>query len=205
MGFYDRYVLPRVLDFAMRLEPIMRQRGKVVPKASGRVLEIGMGSGLNLAFYDRGRVTKLWGLEPSEELRRIAGERARQVAVDVEFLPLPGESIPLEDGSVDTVVTTYTLCTIPGVLQALREMCRVLVPGGTLLFAEHGRAPDPGVERWQNRLNRVWGSFTGGCNLNRPIADLIRDGGFRVESLETMYLPGPRPLTFNYLGSATRD
>src|SRR3569832_2370886 len=157
MGLYDRYVLPRILNYVMHDKPIMRQRAKVVPLAQGRVLEIGIGSGLNLSFYDRGRIAKLWGLEPSEELRRIARERARAAGMDVEFLGLPGEQIPLEDGSVDTVVTTYTLCTIPDVARALGEMRRVLVPGGTMLFSEHGRAPDVGVARWQDRLDCVWG------------------------------------------------
>jgi ubiquinone/menaquinone biosynthesis C-methylase UbiE len=201
MGVYQTYLLPRLIDFAMRQKPVMMQRRKVVPQARGRVLEIGIGSGLNLEFYDRGRVGKLWGLEPSPELRAIAAERARAAGIDVEFLGLPGEQIPLGDASVDTVVTTYTLCTIPGVDQALREMRRVLAPEGVLLFSEHGRAPDAGVARWQDRLNTAWGYVGGGCNLNRPIDELIRRAGFRVE-LETMYLPGPRPFTFNYWGRA---
>lgn len=204
MGLYDRFVLPRLLDFAMRQKPIAMQRQKVVPEASGRVLEIGIGSGLNLAFYDRGRVAKLWGLEPSEELRRIAGERARAAGMEVEFLGLPGEQIPLDDASVDTVVTTYTLCTIPGVERALGEMRRVLVPGGTMLFSEHGRAPDADVARWQDRLDRVWGYVAGGCHLNRPIAQLIRDAGFRMSALDSMYVPGPRPFTYTYWGRAER-
>jgi ubiquinone/menaquinone biosynthesis C-methylase UbiE len=169
------------------------------------VLEIGIGSGLNLAFYDRGRVAKLWGLEPSEELRRIARERARAAGMDVEFLGLPGEQIPLEDGSVDTVVTTYTLCTIPDVARALGEMRRVLVAGGTMLFSEHGRAPDASVARWQDRLDRVWGNIAGGCHLNRAIPHLIGDAGFRMDSLDTMYVPGPRPFTYTYWGRAARD
>jgi SAM-dependent methyltransferase len=138
-------------------------------------------------------------------MRRVARERARAAGVDVEFLGLPGETIPLDDASVDTVVTTYTLCTIPGVARALGEMRRVLAPGGALLFSEHGRAPDPGVVRWQDRLNGVWGWIGGGCNLNRPIADLIRDAGFGFSSIETMYLPGPRPMTYNYWGRAVRE
>ncbi|MBY0278860.1 class I SAM-dependent methyltransferase [Candidatus Binatia bacterium] len=205
MGLYDRLVLPKLLDFAMRQKPISMQRQKVVPEASGRVLEIGIGSGLNLAFYDRGRVTKLWGLEPSEELRRIARERARAAGIEVEFLGLPGEQITLDDASVDTVVTTYTLCTIPGVARALGEMRRVLVPGGAMLFSEHGRAPDADVVRWQDRLDRVWGYVAGGCHLNRPIAELIRDAGFRMSALDSMYVPGPRPFTYTYWGKAERD
>ena len=157
MGFYDRHVLPKLLDFAMRQKPIMLQRGKVVPMAQGRVLEIGIGSGLNLEFYDRARVEKLWGLDPSEELRRLARERAHTAGIDVEFLGLPSEQIPLADASVDTVLTTYTLCTIPDVARALTEMRRVLRPGGVLVFSEHGRAPDSNVARWQDRLDGVWG------------------------------------------------
>lgn len=204
MGLYDRYVLPKVIDFAMRQKPVMRQRAKVVPQARGRVLEIGVGSGLNLSFYERARVSCVLGLDPSKELQAIARERAREAGMEVEFLSLSSEEIPLEDASVDTVVTTYTLCTIPDVSGALREMRRVLKPGGELLFAEHGKAPDEGVRRWQDRLNRVWGCIGGGCNLNRAIPDLIRDAGFRIDSLETMYLPGPRPMTFNYWGRASR-
>ncbi|MEW6268458.1 MAG: class I SAM-dependent methyltransferase [Thermodesulfobacteriota bacterium] len=201
MGLYERYLLPTLIDFAMRQKPITMQRRKVVPQARGRVLEIGIGSGLNLEFYDRDRVDKLWGLEPSPEMRRIAAQRARAAGIEVEFLDLPGEQIPLDDASVDTVLTTYTLCTIPGVEKALGEMRRVLAPGGVLLFSEHGRAPDPSVARWQDRLNGVWGVIGGGCNLNRSIDALLRDAGFRVD-LETMYLPGPRPFTFNYWGRA---
>lgn len=202
MGLYDRWFLPKLLDFAMRQKPITMQRQKVVPLAQGRVLEIGIGSGLNLAFYDRGRVAKLWGLDPSEELRRIARQRAREAGIDVEFLGLPGEQIPLEDASVDTVVSTYTMCTIPDVARALGEVRRVLVPGGTLLFSEHGRAPDAGVARWQDRLDGIWGHVAGGCHLNRAIPDLIRDAGMQIDSLDSMYVPGPRPFTYTFWGRA---
>jgi ubiquinone/menaquinone biosynthesis C-methylase UbiE len=202
MGVYERFVLPRVLDFAMRQEPISRQRAKVVPLASGRVLEIGIGSGLNLRYYERSRVEKLWGLDPSLELQRVARRRATEAGIDVEFLALSSESIPLDDASVDTVVTTYTLCTIPDAPRALQEMRRVLRPGGRMLFSEHGRAPDEGVKRWQDRLNPVWKKIGGGCNLNRPMADLIADAGFALRGLETMYLPGPRPMTYTYWGAA---
>jgi ubiquinone/menaquinone biosynthesis C-methylase UbiE len=202
MGVYERFVLPRVLDFAMRQEPISRQRAKVVPLASGRVLEIGIGSGLNLRYYERSRVEKLWGLDPSLELQKVARRRATEAGIDVEFLALSSESIPLDDASVDTVVTTYTLCTIPDAPRALQEMRRVLRPGGRMLFSEHGRAPDEGVKRWQDRLNPVWKKIGGGCNLNRPMADLIADAGFALRGLETMYLPGPRPMTYTYWGAA---
>lgn len=203
-SFYERLVLPRLLDFAMRQEPIRRQRAKVVPRATGRVLEVGIGSGRNLPFYDRTRVSSVIGLEPSPELRAMAEERAREAGLDVEWIPLGGESIPLDDASVDTVLTTYTLCTIGGVERALGEMRRVLRPGGLLLFSEHGRAPDADVRRWQDRLNPLWQRIGGGCNLNRPIADLVSRAGFEPQDLESMYVPGPRPMTWTTWGSALR-
>lgn len=202
MGLYDRYVLPRLVHFTCGLKPTMRQREKVVPRARGRVLEIGVGSGLNLAYYDAAKVTKLWALEPSPEMVRIAQRAARSAPFEVEFLGLPGEEIPLEDASVDSVVMTYTLCTIPDTAAALRQMGRVLKPGGELIFCEHGAAPDASVRRWQDRINPLWKRIGGGCNLNRPIPALIEAGGFRITSLDTMYIPGWRPGSFNYWGAA---
>jgi ubiquinone/menaquinone biosynthesis C-methylase UbiE len=202
MGFYDSKILPPILDFMMRQPPIMKQREKVVPMARGRVLEIGIGSGLNLQFYDSGKLEKLWGLEPSPQLRERAAKRADEAHVELEFLNLGAEEIPIDDASCDTVLVTYTLCTIPDVASALREMRRVLKPTGSLIFCEHGKAPDASVRQWQDRINGVWGKFAGGCNLNRDIPALIADAGMRVQNLETMYLPGPRPMTFNYWGSA---
>jgi len=180
----------------------MRQREKVVPRARGRVLEVGIGSGLNLPFYDPAKVTKLWGLDPSPEMTRMAEEQARSLRFEVEFIGLPGDAIPLDDRSVDTVLVTYTLCTIPDTTPALQQMRRVLRPGGELIFCEHGTAPDASVRRWQNRLNPIWKRFSGGCHLNRPIPALIEAGGFRIERLDTMYLPGWRPANFNYWGTA---
>ena len=203
MGFYDRYILPHVINAACGAKPIAYQRRKVVPQAQGRVLEIGIGSGLNLPFYDPAKVEKLWGLEPSVEIRRMAEKAAKEAPFPVEFIGLPGESIPLDDASVDTVVTTYTLCTIPDAVGALQEMRRVLRPGGRLLFAEHGRAPDASVRRWQDRLDGLWGKIGGGCHLNRDIPALLREGGFTLDRLDTMYVPGPRPTSFNYWGTAT--
>ena len=202
MRFYDRFILPKLLHFACGLKPVRRQREKVVPHARGRVLEIGIGSGLNLPFYDSTKVTRLWGLEPSLEMRRVAERATHRVGFEVELIGLSAEEIPLEDDAVDTVLITYTLCTIVEHEPALREMSRVLKPGGELMFCEHGAAPDDGVRRWQDRLNPIWKRVGGGCNLNRPIPDLIERAGFEVTNLETMYIPGWRPASFNYWGTA---
>lgn len=186
----------------MRQEPIRRQREKVVPLARGRVLEIGVGSGLNLAHYDRGQVTTVCGIDPAVELQDRSRQRAVASGLDVQLLTGSAESIPFPDASFDAVVTTFTLCSIPNVVAALRESRRVLKPSGRLLFAEHGLSADANVARWQNRLNPLWLRLSGGCNMNRPIAPLLRDGGFAVERMDTLYLPGPRILTYNYWGSA---
>jgi ubiquinone/menaquinone biosynthesis C-methylase UbiE len=204
MGFYERYILPRMLDMAMRQKPIMRQRAKVVPGARGRVLEMGIGSGLNLGFYDKTAIESLHGLDPSEELRVLARERAAEHGLEVDFVGLRGEEIPVDDSSYDTIVMTYTLCTIPDAERALSEMRRVLKPGGSLLFTEHGLAPDAKVAGWQARINPYWKRMAGGCNLNREIPRLIEGSGFRMDSLETAYLQGPRPMTYNYWGRAVR-
>lgn len=204
MGFYERHVLPIVIDLACGAEPIGRQRQKVVPRAEGRVLEIGMGSGLNLAYYDPSRIEKVWGLEPSEGMRRRAAPRVANAPFEVEWLGLPGEEIPLDDASADTIVLTYTLCTIPDYRAALAQMRRVLKPGGRLLFSEHGAAPDPGVRRWQDRINPIWRRLAGGCNLNRDVPGVLEEAGFRIDELDTLYLPKtPRIAAFQYWGQAT--
>ncbi len=202
MGWYQRHLLPRIIHLACGSKPVGRQREKVVPRARGRVLEVGLGSGLNLPFYDARRVSRLWGLEPSPELRVMAARQAAAAPFTVELLESPVEETPLADGSVDTVVVTYTLCSLADPVGALRLMARVLAPGGELLFCEHGAAPDPGVRRWQDRVNPLWRRLGGGCNLNREIPALIAAGGFRLLDLETAYLPGWRPASFNYRGAA---
>lgn len=203
MGFYSKYVLPKLVHVACSTKPNMRQREKVVPLAHGRVLEIGIGSGLNFPYYDASKVTKVWGLDPSPDIMRMAERAALAVPFDVEFIGLPSDEIPLEGGSVDTVLVTYTLCTIPDTQPALRQMARVLRPGGKLIFCEHGAAPDPSVRRWQDRINPIWKRLGGGCNLNRAIPALIEEGGFRITGMETMYISGWRPATFTYWGAAT--
>ncbi len=175
---------------------------KVVPRARGRVLEVGIGSGLNLPFYEADKVSKVIGIDPSAEMRRMAEKTAANLDLDVEFIGLSGEEIPLDDRSVDTVVMTYTLCSIPEPVKALRQMMRVLKPEGSLLFAEHGAAPDARVRRWQDRLTPAWKRIGGGCRLNREIPALLAEAGFQVETLESCYLPGFRPVSFNYRGEA---
>ncbi len=203
MGFYDRYILPKVIDMACGAKPIARQRQKVVPRARGRVLEIGIGSGLNLPYYDPAKVDHVIGLDPAAEMLRYAKRRSAALPFTVEYLPVKGEAIPLEANSVDTVLITYTLCTIPDPVAALEGMRRVLKPAGRLIFCEHGKAPDAAVRRWQDRLIPLWGWIGGGCNLNRDIPALIEAAGFAIDDLDTQYLPGtPRFAGFNYWGSA---
>lgn len=203
MSLYERYLLPHVINCACGSRPIMKQRAKVVPRARGTVLEIGIGTGLNLAYYDASRIERLIGLDPSESSWHIASRKATGLGFPVEFIGLPGEEIPLADDSVDTVVVTFSLCTIPDPVAALRGMKRVLRPGGELVFCEHGRAPDASVRRWQDRLDGAWGVIAGGCHLNRDIPALLAQGGFRVADLETRYLPGtPRFAGFNFWGTA---
>ena len=203
MGFYDKFILPRFIGAACGTKPILKQREKVVPQCEGRVLEVGMGTGHNLEFYDATKVDMVFGLEPAPDMVARAKPLAENVPFDVEFIDLPGEEIPLEDNSVDTVLLTYTLCTIPGTLQAMQNMRRVLKPGGKLIFSEHGRAPDAAVVKWQDRLNGVWGKIAGGCNMNREIPRLIEEGGFQITDLDQMYVPStPKILGYTYWGSA---
>ncbi|MCG6954382.1 MAG: class I SAM-dependent methyltransferase [Gemmatimonadetes bacterium] len=202
MRLYDRYVLPRIVHYTCSTNSLTRQRMKIVPLAEGRVLEVGIGSGLNFPFYDAAKVTRVWGLDPSRELVGVATEEAKAVPFDVEFMYGGAEDIPLESRSVDTVVMTYSLCSIPQSVPSLREMARVLKEGGRLLFCEHGLAPDASVRRWQRWINPVWRRLGGGCHLNRDIPALIEEAGFRIEGMETMYLPGWRWANFNYWGSA---
>lgn len=203
MGFYDKHILPRFINCACGTKPIMKQREKVVPRASGIVLEIGIGTGLNLPYYDDSQVERLIGLDPSEKSWELAGKRAAHLDFDVEFIGLPGEQIPLEDASVDTVLVTYSLCTIPDPVSALHGMARVLRPGGSLYFCEHGKAPDANVCQWQDRINPFWRRIAGGCHVNREIPQLLKMGGFDVVDMETSYLPGtPKFAGYNFWGSA---
>lgn len=203
MGFYEKHIVPHIINCACGSKPIRYQRKKVVPMAEGIVLEIGIGTGLNLPYYDPTKVRKVIGLDPSEASWKLAGERAKDLPFPVEFVGLPGEQIPLDDKSVDTVLVTFSLCTIPDPVKALEGMRRVLKPGGRLIFCEHGAAPDADVLKWQNRVNPVWRVIFGGCNLNRRMPSIIESAGFKIADLHTMYLPStPRVAGFNYWGTA---
>ena len=201
-NWYERTLLPWLIDSACSHGTVRRQREKVVPLAHGRVLEIGIGTGLNMRHYDKSRIESLTGLDPALEMHKLAKKRIRRAGLEVDLVGLSAERIPRADASFDTVIVTYTLCTIPDPLAALKEMRRVLVPGGQLIFCEHGRAPDASVRRWQERITPWWQKIAGGCHLDRDIASLLHEAGFDCPDLKTMYLPGPRPLTFNYWGIA---
>jgi ubiquinone/menaquinone biosynthesis C-methylase UbiE len=203
MNLYENWILPRVLDIVMRNKEVTRYRSALVPEARGVVLEMGIGSGLNLPFYGP-QVERLYAIDPSENLLRMARRRAQSMQFPVEFFARSGEAIPIEDHRVDTVLTTFTLCTIADPLAALREMRRVLRPAGRLLFAEHGLAPSPSVQRWQHRCNPLWNKIAGGCNLDRKMDELIGNAGFRFTELTVEYAKGPRPLSYIYAGSAQR-
>lgn len=203
MGFYAQYLLPKIIDCAMTREPIMRLRAAHVPEARGSVLEIGIGSGVNLPFYTNA-VTHVCGVDPSVPLLSTARRRAARAAFPVDLLNQPGERLPLASNSIDTAVVTWTLCSVAHPGDTLREIHRTLKPGGTLIFVEHGLADDLAVRKWQNRLTPAWRRLAGGCHLNRKVDDLIRDAGLTIAALTTEYIPGPRALTFMYRGRAEK-
>ncbi|MDE2379243.1 class I SAM-dependent methyltransferase [Bradyrhizobium sp.] len=201
MSFYRDTIVPWLTHLAMRQAQLVPYRSRVASGATGRVLEMGIGPGLNLPFYPPA-VTAVIGLDPSASLLQIARDASRSSAVPVELIEGTAEAIPLERASVDTVVTTWTMCSIPNLGQALSEARRILKPGGKLLFVEHGRAPEPRVQWWQDHLTPPWKCISGGCHLNRAIAELIRESGFSIEDLHQGYIQGPKPMTFLYEGTA---
>lgn len=201
MGTYRDRVLPWLIHLVMRQKRLTPYRDRLILAATGRVLEIGIGSGLNLPFY-RSDVREILGLDPSPRLLEIAGNAARHKFMPLKLVKASAEAIPLDNRSVDTVVTSWTLCSIPEVEQALKEMLRVLKPSGSLLFVEHGRAPEPRIQWWQDHLTPAWKHLAGGCHLNRAIAPLIVDAGFRIDRLHAAYMGGPKPMTFMYEGRA---
>ena len=184
----------------------MQLREKVVPLAKGRVLEVGIGSGINLPLYNPKNVEFVWGLEPSKAMRKKAEQNLRKSPVEVKWLDLPGEKIPLDHQSVDTVLLTYTLCTIPDWRAALKQMHRVLKPDGRLLFCEHGRSPDANIQKWQNRLTPIWKPLVGGCHLNRPVREYIEQCGFVIDNIQSVYVDKtPRFVGYMSYGQASRQ
>ncbi len=203
MKLYDRYILPCCLDKACAIGPITKQREKVVPFARGIVVEIGIGSGLNLPHYNAQIVTKIIGVDPDEHIWKRSKARRKACPIEIERIGLSGEDLPLDSASADTVLVTYSLCTIPDPVKALREMARVLKPGGQILFTEHGKAPDASVYKWQTRIDPFWSRIAGGCHSGRDIPALFSQAGLTLTTLEQMYIPGPRVLSYNYWGAAT--
>lgn len=205
MSFYNKYILPKVLNCTCASKPINYQRDKIVPLAEGVVLDVGIGSGLNIPFYNKTKIKQLYGLDPSKELLDIAKSVAKKENLEIEFLECGAESIPLPDKSIDTVLITYTMCTIPDVALSNSEIIRVLKDDGKLLFCEHGLAPDKNIAKWQKRINPLWSKIAGGCNLNRDIPNLISSSGFKISNMEEMYLPStPKFAGYNYWGVAKK-
>jgi SAM-dependent methyltransferase len=203
MNLYERYILPRLINASCSCSPVMQQRRKIVPQAAGVVLEIGFGSGLNLPHYDAAKVRKLYALEPARGMLARAHKAVRNAPFEVEILPEKAEAISLPAGAVDTVLVTYSLCSIPDVVAALEGAQRTLKPDGRLLFCEHGLAPEERVRCWQRRIEPAWRMIGGGCHLTRDIPGMISAAGFKLESVDTMYLPrSPKWASFNYWGSA---
>ena len=202
MGLYQKFILPRLIDAAMRNKEVAARRAELIPKASGAVLEIGIGSGLNLPFFPSA-ITHLSGVDSSPELLSMARRKLNASPYPVELFCRSAEELLFGDGSFDTVVLTWTLCSIPHPVRALAEIKRVLKPDGRLLFVEHGLSSDAKVQEWQHRLTPMWKRIGGGCHLNRKIDDLVRPAGFRIIELQTTYLPGPKPMSFTYQGIAS--
>jgi ubiquinone/menaquinone biosynthesis C-methylase UbiE len=203
MPFYRNHIYPHLVRLLGNPRPIQEVRRRIVPLAHGTVLEIGVGPGVNFVHYDPARVSKLYALEPNPGMIRLAQGQRRCTKLDVEFLDLPGERIPLDEGTVDTVVSTFTFCTIPGVVEAIRGIGRVLRPGGRLIFFEHGLSPDRQVQRWQMRWEPILYRVFEGCHLTRDIPALITQAGFRIEQMDTAYLASfPKSWAYCWWGSA---
>jgi ubiquinone/menaquinone biosynthesis C-methylase UbiE len=203
VGLYSRWVLPRLIDLAMRSRALAPERLRIVPLAAGKVLEVGFGSGLNLPYYGK-EITEIWAVDPSAELWRLARSRVDRVRVPIHYIQGSAERLPFASGVFDSVLMTWTLCSIPAPAIALTEMTRVLKPGGELVFVEHGLAPDRSIRRWQDRLTPAWSRIAGGCQLNRPIPALLADAGFQLAELDEGYGEGPKPFAYLYRGFAVR-
>jgi ubiquinone/menaquinone biosynthesis C-methylase UbiE len=201
MGIYEKYLLPRIIRLSMNSKVVHAERGKALAGARGKVLEVGFGNGLNLRHYPP-EVERVVGIDPATQSARIARKDVARAPFPVEVRVGSAEALPFEDAVFDSVAVTWTLCTIPDPAAALREMRRVLHPGGRLHFIEHGLSSDAPVARWQERLNGLQKYVSGGCNLNRPIDRIVAEAGFRIESLENYYIKGPKTHTFMYRGVA---
>ena len=203
---WSRFIQPRLISFACGTKTFMIQRTKIVPLAKGNVLEIGIGSGLNIPLYNKDRVKNIIGVDPSTEMQSLAKERINESPVNIKLISADAAQIPLEDQSIDTIVCTYTLCTVPNPEGVLKEMKRLLRPGGRFLFSEHGHAPDEHVVKFQHRIEPVWKFLADGCHLTRSMPELLSENGMKLDKMETMYLPStPRFVGFNYWGSAVSD
>jgi len=202
MGLYNKYILPKAIDWACRQNPTRKQREKIIPLAKGKVLEIGIGSGLNLPFYDKKNVKHLTAIDPYIEIWNQNKFDVKGLPFDFNFIKTSAEDIPMDNNSFDYVVITYTLCSIPDTTKTFEEIKRVLKVNGQLLFCEHGKAPDKSVQKWQNIINPIWKKLGGGCTLNKYIPSIIENNGLKINKMETMYIPGWKPASFNYWGSA---
>jgi SAM-dependent methyltransferase len=203
-SLYDRFILPKLLACGCSSPPMMKQRAKIIPRAEGRVLELGIGMGLNLALYDPAKVSSVTGVDPAPQLRAAAESAPRDPRLDVSVQPGSAEDLPFEDGAFDTVVCTFTLCSVHTPALALAEARRVLKPGGTFLFCEHGLAPDPAVAKWQRRIEPIWKRIAGGCHLTRPVSSAIAAAGFKLGKVESMFVPNtPRIAGWNEWGAAS--
>ena len=204
MGLYHKYVLPKIIDWTCKQSPNTKQRQKVVPLASGSVLEIGVGSGLNIPFYNASNVKHLTAIDPSLELWNKNATDLDSMPFDIEFIQAFAEDLPADNNSFDTVVFTYTLCSIPDTAKAMGEIKRVLKETGKIIFCEHGKAPDKNIQKWQNLLNPAWKLLGGGCSLNKDIPLIFKSNGLKITKMDAMYIPGWKPGSFNYWGTAQK-
>ena len=203
MGLYHKYILPGIIDFVCKQKPTRKQREKIVPLAKGNVLEIGIGTGSNMPFYNPEKVTNLVGIDPESANWKVFINKNLSFGFNVDFIEAFAENMPLDNKSIDTVLVTYTLCSIPEIARAFSEIRRIMKPSGKLIFCEHGKAPDAVIQKWQSRINPIWKRIGGGCNLNLNIPKMITDHGFTFDNLEEMYIPGWKPASYNYWGVAS--